>query len=176
MEVRYCADQVRCARMNTEELRGSYLVEGYFAPGQLQLLYSDVDRAHHRVGGANFGPVEAGGGQGAGCGLFYRAAPGGRDQCGVAQLLRVEGEDHVLGNRDAHYIGKGNREVLFSSENAANPAAFYILSYPVDASYPTQGPRGRRTPRQCTWVRTKRRISGQFTSTFTWMASRVANW
>lgn len=139
MEVRYCADQVRYARMNTEELRGSFLVEGFFEPGKLQLLYSDVDRAIIGSAVPTSGPLKLEGGKELASDYFTERREVGVINVGGAGSVRVEGEDYLLENRDALYIGKGNREVVFSSGDAANPAAFYILSYPAHASYPTQG-------------------------------------
>jgi len=141
MEVRYCADQVRYTRMNTEELRRSFLVEGYFAPGRLQLLYSDVDRAIIGSAVPTSGPLKLEGGKELASDYFTERREVGVINVGGAGSVRVEGEDYLLENRAALYIGKGNREVVFSSSDAANPAAFYILSYPAHASHPTQAAR-----------------------------------
>ena len=43
-------DPIRAARMNTAELRSSFLIEGLFTPGRLHLVSTDLDRAI--VGGA----------------------------------------------------------------------------------------------------------------------------
>ena len=45
MEVRYVPDPVRFKRMNTSELREEFLVDSLFKPGEITLVYSDVDRA-----------------------------------------------------------------------------------------------------------------------------------
>jgi 4-deoxy-L-threo-5-hexosulose-uronate ketol-isomerase len=138
MEVRYCAYQVRTTRMNTEELRGSFLVEDYFTPGKLQLLYSNVDRAIIGSAVPTSGPLKLEGGKELASDYFTERREVGVINVGGAGSVRVEGEDYPLENRDALYIGKSNREVVFSSGDAANPAAFYILSYPAHASHPTQ--------------------------------------
>jgi 4-deoxy-L-threo-5-hexosulose-uronate ketol-isomerase len=36
------------------------------------------------------------------------------------------------------YVGRGSKTVRFTSESAENPAAFYLLSYPAHADYPTK--------------------------------------
>ena len=38
---------------------------------------------------------------------------------------------------DCLYVGRGSQSIEFSSANPANPAAFYLLSYPAHATYPT---------------------------------------
>ena len=45
MDVRYLADQVRYQTMTTDELRNSFMVDSLFKPGEVVLLYTDVDRA-----------------------------------------------------------------------------------------------------------------------------------
>jgi 4-deoxy-L-threo-5-hexosulose-uronate ketol-isomerase len=35
------------------------------------------------------------------------------------------------------YLGRGSREIVFSSDNADAPARFYLVSYPSHANYPT---------------------------------------
>jgi 4-deoxy-L-threo-5-hexosulose-uronate ketol-isomerase len=45
MEVRYSPDPVRFSRMTTQEVRENFLVESLFQPDNIEMLYSDVDRA-----------------------------------------------------------------------------------------------------------------------------------
>jgi len=45
METRYLPNDKAYPRMNTEEMRENFLVEHLFKPGELKLLYADVDRA-----------------------------------------------------------------------------------------------------------------------------------
>ena len=45
MRLYQMADAVRYARMTTEELRETFLLEGMFAAGEIELAYVDLDRA-----------------------------------------------------------------------------------------------------------------------------------
>ena len=45
MSVRYAPDPVRSARMSTEELRESFLVDSLFGADSISMVYSDRDRA-----------------------------------------------------------------------------------------------------------------------------------
>ena len=38
--------------------------------------------------------------------------------------------------QDGYYVGKETRQVIFSSEDAADPAKFYISSAPAHHKYP----------------------------------------
>ena len=44
MKIRYAPDPERFELMNTLELRESFLVEDMFIPGEITMVYSDVDR------------------------------------------------------------------------------------------------------------------------------------
>lgn len=47
------------------------------------------------------------------------------------------GKTFSLKKLDCLYIGKGTRGVSFASDDAANPAVFYLLSAPAHATWPT---------------------------------------
>jgi 4-deoxy-L-threo-5-hexosulose-uronate ketol-isomerase len=42
-----------------------------------------------------------------------------------------------LGKLDCLYVGRGTKDISFANKDAADPAAFYLLSYPAHAGYPT---------------------------------------
>jgi 4-deoxy-L-threo-5-hexosulose-uronate ketol-isomerase len=43
----------------------------------------------------------------------------------------------ALATRDVLYIGRGTRDVTFSSDDASSPARFYLISYPAHGAFPT---------------------------------------
>lgn len=137
MEVRYAPEPVRFEMMNTGELRESLLVENLFTPGEIVLVYSDIDRAI--VGSA----VPAGEGIKLEAGDELKADFfAERREIGVINIggdgsIVVDGKTYPMVKLDALYIGRGSREIEFKSENADNPAQYYIISYPAHASYPT---------------------------------------
>ena len=45
MEVRYSPDPIGYKRMSTDELRKSFLIEKIFTPGEIDMVYSDIDRS-----------------------------------------------------------------------------------------------------------------------------------
>jgi 4-deoxy-L-threo-5-hexosulose-uronate ketol-isomerase len=133
----FLPDSTRTARMTTEELRANFLVQGLFEPGAVNLRRIDLDRVV--LGGAV--PTNA---------PLHLEAPAEllaeffceRRELGVLNIgkpgrVTVDGAEYALGNRDLVYVGRGSREVIFASEDALQPARFYLVSYPAHADYLT---------------------------------------
>ena len=130
------ADPVRYPRMNTDELRDTFLLGALCEPGQLHLNYVDLDRAV--VGFA--APLELP----SPCPPIPNSAPTyfterrelGALNIGGAGVITVEGKSYELNNLDVLYIGRGNKQVTFASKDKSAPAIYYLLSYPAHAVYP----------------------------------------
>jgi len=123
--------------MTTQELRGSFLIDGLYEPGALLLAYIDLERtiagmvapledaiplpafpqlrADHFTDRRELGALNIGG-------------PG---------VIRVGELAYEVNNLDVLYIGRSNPDVVFESESINAPAIFYLLSYPAHAAYPT---------------------------------------
>ena len=138
MKIVQMADAVRYPRMTTAELRETFLLEGLFSEGAIEMRYVDLDRAV--IGGAV--PT--------GAPLTLETAPELRSEyfcerreigvlnVGGAGTVTVDGQKFVLGKLDCAYAGRGSKVVTFASDNAAEPAAFYLLCYPAHAEYPAK--------------------------------------
>ncbi len=130
------ADPVRYPRMTTAEIRETFLLNGLCEPGKLIVNYVDLDRAV--VGFA--APTDSA--------LALPTYPElraeyflERRELGVLNTsgvgtVSVDGKDYELNNLDVLYISKGKKDVKFASKDKANPAAYYLLSYPAHAEYP----------------------------------------
>ena len=131
------ADPVRFPSMRSEELRSTFLMDGLFEPGQIALSYLDLDRAV--VGGVvpTEGPLALSNPAELRASFFLERRELGALNVGGPGSVVVDGTTHSLEKLDTLYIGRGAREVEFRSADAANPAAFYLLSYPAHADYPT---------------------------------------
>jgi 4-deoxy-L-threo-5-hexosulose-uronate ketol-isomerase len=137
MKLLALADETRYGSMSTEELRASFLLEGLFAPGLVQLVYVDLDRTVIGSAVPIRDPLTLD------CPTELRADSfTDRRELGIFNIgskgsVRVDDELYTLGNRDALYIGRGPHLVTFSSADPDKPAEFYLLSYPAHAQYPT---------------------------------------
>lgn len=137
MDIRFSPGINEYSKLSTDELRKSFLVETLFQPGKLELLYTDLDRAV--VGSAV--PTNTA--------LKLRADPElrasffcERRELGILNVggtgkVEVDGKSFTLGKLDCLYVGRGSRDVIFYSDDPAQPAAYYLLSYPAHADYPT---------------------------------------
>jgi len=138
MKIRTVADQTRYQRMNTAELRESFLIEDLFQSGSVELYYTDVDRAV--IGSI----VPAGKKLALGTSKEQLAAEYfaerreiGLINTGAAGNVTVDGKPFVLENCDGLYIGRGSKQIEFESRSSADPARFFLMSYPAHTNYPT---------------------------------------
>ena len=130
-------DPARAAGLSTAELRAKFLVPDLFQPGKLELAYWECDRTV--IGGAMpaTGPLALEGGRELASSYFLERREIGIMNIGGPGTVTVEGAAHALSACDVLYVGRGNRSVTFASANPAEPAAFYLLSYPAHAAHPT---------------------------------------
>src|SRR4030067_255808 len=137
MDVRYVADPVRFPRMNTDEVRASFLVDKLFTPDKLYLLYCDVDRdiVGSAVPGKNELKLEATGEIAAD--YFCQRREIGVLNIGGTGDVSVDGQVFSMENRDGLYIGKGSKEVVFTSKDSQKPAQFYLVSLQAPQAYPS---------------------------------------
>lgn len=135
--IRHAIDPMAAAAMATDELRHNFHVGGLFEPGQINLTYTHYDRMV--VGGAMPAgaalPLET---------IRPAGTPNFLDRreliavnIGGAGRIDVDGEAYALGTRDMLYVGMGS-EVSFASDDASNPAKFYLLSAPAHQRHPTR--------------------------------------
>jgi 4-deoxy-L-threo-5-hexosulose-uronate ketol-isomerase len=130
------ADRVRYERMNTAELRETFLLSELYAPGAIHLNYIDLDRAVVGFAAPVAEPIALPTYPELRAGFFTERRELGVLNIGGAGTVTVEGKAWELDNLDVLYIGRGNREILFASNDAAIPAVFYLLSYPAHAVHP----------------------------------------
>ena len=141
MDIRYSANPNDVKRYTTEELRKEFLITDLYQPDQVQAVYSHVDRmvvlGIYPV--TKEVPIDQGIDVWAnfGTSFFLERREAGVFNLGGPGSITVDGEKYSLGFEDCLYITMGAKEVIFSSENAENPARFYLVSAPAHRSYKT---------------------------------------
>lgn len=138
MEHRNLVDSVRAETMSAAELRAAFLVEGLFAPGEVKLLHWEAERTIVGSAVPLASPLELEAPAELRASSFCARRELGIVNVGGSGSVTVDGAVHELGPRDALYVGRGTKEVLFASDAAAAPALFYLVSYPCHAEYPTK--------------------------------------
>lgn len=135
-EVRYAAHPEDAKSYDTARLRRDFLIERVFAADEVNMVYSMYDRMI--VGGAMpvaeslkleaIDPVKAP--------YFLTRRELGIFNVGGAGVVKVGNESFDLDYKEALYVGSGERDVVFESKDAANPAKFYFNSTTAHRNYP----------------------------------------
>lgn len=137
MNILQMADSVRYQTMTTEQLRSTFLVTDLFAPGQLRLTYVDLDRTVIGSAVPMEQPIALPAPDPLKAKFFLERRELGVLNIGGKGTITVNGHVHRLGHLDALYVGRGEQEIAFASDDPQQPAEFYLLSYPAHTAHPT---------------------------------------
>jgi 4-deoxy-L-threo-5-hexosulose-uronate ketol-isomerase len=133
IQVRYSTSPSSVETAPAADLRDNFLVDDLFGTGEVRGVYTHDDRMV--IGGAVPGPgqldLPAWDVLGVSSHLERREL-GIINVAGAGQVL-VDGEKFELGHLDGLYVGRGS-EVVFAGADAA----FYFVSAPAVATYPTK--------------------------------------
>jgi 4-deoxy-L-threo-5-hexosulose-uronate ketol-isomerase len=136
-EFRYAHHPEDVKKYSTEDLRREFLINDLFNEDKIKLVYSMYDRLI--VGGImpsiqalKLEPTDDLKAQ-----HFLDRRELGIINVGGAGKVTVDGEIYELGNKEALYIGKGAKDVVFEKSGDAQPY-FYINSAPAHHTYPTK--------------------------------------
>jgi len=137
-EERYASHPDDAKSYDTSRLRKEFLIENVMIDGEIHLTYSQYDR--YIVGGAvpksaalkldTIDPLKSE--------YFCERRELGIINVGGKGFITVDGNRYNLDFKEALYVGRGNKEVIFESENPNEAAHFYINSAPAHKEYPTK--------------------------------------
>ena len=138
IELRYASHPQDFKSYDTERLRKEFLIENVFMTDEISLVYSMYDR--YIVGGAmpvkkNLkleAPDELKSGQ------FLERREMGIINVGGDAVVDTGGKVFKIGYKEALYLGKGTKDVVFKSADAKKPAKLYINSAPAHHAYPSK--------------------------------------
>ncbi|MBP5171832.1 MAG: 5-dehydro-4-deoxy-D-glucuronate isomerase [Bacteroidales bacterium] len=135
-EVRYAAHPADAKSYDTARIRKDFLIEKVFAADEVNMVYSMYDRMV--VGGAMpvkeklkleaIDPLKAD--------FFLTRRELGIFNVGGAGRVRHGDEVYELGYKEALYLGRGDKDVVFESADKKAPAKFYFNSTTAHCTYP----------------------------------------
>ncbi|EFI72510.1 MULTISPECIES: 5-dehydro-4-deoxy-D-glucuronate isomerase [Segatella] len=144
--VRWATGPEDAKHYTTDRLRKEYLIEKVFAPGEVNWTYTFYDR--FLIGGAeptttplkltSIAPLYVDESKGTSGRTLLDNRELGIINIGGNGIVTVDGKKYELGFQEALYVGKGAKEIIVASKNAAEPAKFYLNSACAHVTYPTK--------------------------------------
>ncbi|MEE1120484.1 MAG: 5-dehydro-4-deoxy-D-glucuronate isomerase [Prevotella sp.] len=135
-QVRYAAHPEDAKHYDTKRIRRDFLIESVFTADEVNMVYSMYDRMI--VGGAMpvteqltleaIDPLKST--------YFTTRREIGIFNVGGEGYVKVGDETFELGYKEALYIGRGERNVIFCSKDGKSPAKFYFNSCTAHTAYP----------------------------------------
>lgn len=122
---------------DTAQLRKKFLVEKIFEPDAVLMTYTHNDRLI--IGGAlpvntalKLETVD----------LIKSEYFCERREAGIVcieneGIVSVDGKNYEMGYKDALYVGRGAKEIIFRSADSSKPCKYYFASSPAHKKYPT---------------------------------------
>jgi 4-deoxy-L-threo-5-hexosulose-uronate ketol-isomerase len=136
MEIRYGISPAEGKTLDSNALRSNFLVSDLFIPGSVKMVYSHIDRII--VGGVcpAGNPLELEAGKALATDHFLDRRELGVFNVGGKGEINIDGETYSMAHKDALYVGRGAKDIIFSSDSADNPAKFYFNSATAHCTYP----------------------------------------
>ncbi|MEL0455832.1 5-dehydro-4-deoxy-D-glucuronate isomerase [Flavobacteriaceae bacterium SZ-1-7] len=137
-DMRYASGPEAVKRYDTQQLRKEFLIQNLFREDDIHWVYTHYDRfmvagvvpMKKGVSLEVIDPLKAS--------YFLERREMGVINIGGAGTITVDGTTHDIDNKEALYLGQGNKNVVFSSKSSDSPAKFYINSTPAHKAYPNK--------------------------------------
>jgi len=137
-EVRYATNPTDFKSYDTDRLRNDFLIEDMFEGGKINWVYTHYDRymagsavpANKQLILESIDPLKSEN--------FLDRRELGIINVGGSGNIYVDGKTYNLDYKDALYVGKNTKEVIFESKDTNKPAMFYLNSAPAHHAFPTQ--------------------------------------
>jgi 4-deoxy-L-threo-5-hexosulose-uronate ketol-isomerase len=138
IELRYASHPEDFKNYNTEKIRKEFLIEKIFVPDDITMVYSLYDR--YMVGGAM--PVDVDlkleSADDLKSSYFLERRELGLINIGGSAIINTSDGSFELGHKEALYLGRETKDVVFRSADRKNPAKLYINSAPAHKKYPSK--------------------------------------
>lgn len=138
MKIRFENSPRETGGMNTESLRSNFLIEEMVADNEINLVYTHYDRVI--IGGVKpvSKKVQLENDPELRADFFLERREIGIINVAGNGTVIADGERFNLRKLDCLYLGRGVKDVSFVSENAGDPAVYYLLSAPAHATHPNR--------------------------------------
>ncbi len=137
MELRTASSPRDVKTYDTQRLREEFLIDDLFRADDIKLVYSHIDRIITGSAVPVKGTLALTAGEELRAQYFLERRELGVINIGGEGTVTVDGTVYTLRHRDGLYVGRGSRDIVFASKDAANPAKFYLNSCPAHTAYPT---------------------------------------
>jgi len=137
-QVRYTTSPKDVKAYDTTRLREEFLIENLMEADTVNSIYSHYDRfitggivpTESKLKLETIDPLKSD--------YFLERRELGIINVGGNGTIFVDGKEFPIAYKEALYIGKGNVDIVFASEDNSNPAKFYLNSTPAHKAYPTK--------------------------------------
>ncbi len=136
--LRYAAHPKDVKTYDTQRLREEFAIEGLMKKGQINIVYSLFDR--FVTGGIvpttkalTLKPIDEFKAK-----YFLERRELGIINVGGAGTVTVDGKAYKMKYKEALYVGRGSKKIVFKSNSKTKPALFYFNSSPAHKTYPTK--------------------------------------
>jgi len=136
-ETRYASGPKAVKHYDTKSLREEFLIDSLMQENKVVWIYTHYDR--YMAGSAvptkeplkleTIDPLKSV--------RFLDRREVGAINIGGSGSITVDGVKYALDYKDALYIGKNSKDVIFESDDPESPAKFYLNSAPAHHAYPT---------------------------------------
>jgi 4-deoxy-L-threo-5-hexosulose-uronate ketol-isomerase len=137
-ELRYASHPEDAKHYDTARLRKEFLIETVFTRDDINMVYSLYDR--YIVGGIMpvYKTIKLETVEDLKSEYFLERRELGIINVGGAAIVEADGEKFEVGYKDMLYIGRGKRNVTFTSVDRNKPAKLYFNSAPAHKEYPSR--------------------------------------
>ncbi|MCQ1950786.1 5-dehydro-4-deoxy-D-glucuronate isomerase [Arthrobacter sp. zg-Y859] len=136
MDVLYSTHPSEIPTLDAAALRSRFLVDDLFLDDQIRAVYSHQDRVVLAGATPASGPLQLPTFPELRADTFFHRREAGIINVGGAGTITVDGEEYALKHGSCLYIGRGVKDVTFSSDGG-DTARFYIFSAPAHTAFPT---------------------------------------
>lgn len=137
MELRTAVSPRDVKHYTTDRLREEFLIQNLFTPDEIKLVYSHIDRIITGAATPVNEELKLTAGEELRAAYFLERREMGVINIGGAGKITIDGKVYPVAYKEGMYIGMGAKDISFTSDDAENPAKFYLNSAPAHTAYPT---------------------------------------